>query len=58
MAFAALFSIKISVGISLLRLHWFLLLLNKFVLICDWNFDTDNTSVNVFQDSLIKQYER
>ncbi len=58
MAFAALFSIKISVGISLLRFHWFLLLLNKFVLICDWNFDTDITSVNVFQDSLIKQYER
>ena len=31
--------------------------LNKFGLVCDWDVETANTPDNVFQDSLIKQYE-
>jgi hypothetical protein len=31
--------------------------LNNLGLVCDWDFETANTPDNVFQDSLIKQYE-
>ncbi|TAE20473.1 MAG: transposase [Candidatus Kapaibacterium sp.] len=31
--------------------------LNKFGLVCDWDVETANTPDNIFQDSLIKQYE-
>lgn len=31
--------------------------LNKLGLVCDWDFETANTPDNVFQESLIKQYE-